>query len=211
MNPFDFAPLFDLAHDFSPVMAVGAFFPFLKKEKEAATLSRGKLQAINQAAYHFLEVRGIENFEVYTIAYDNHPVVLIQVAPQKKLRFSNIIEIQIKKFIRDNLAIEVPAVFWRFKTDYSEAPGPEQADYEFDEQPRYPQDRNPATEQEHAALLEQAKIEGEPLEQDSLFHIPPHLAVNGLQVEEISMGEFDKFLKALPATKKRMNSDDQQQ
>ncbi|MHB1620489.1 MAG: hypothetical protein ACYCTY_11010 [Sulfuricella sp.] len=195
------------------MMAVGAFFPFLKKEKEAATLSRGKLQAINQAAYHFLEVRGIENFEVYTIAYDEHPVVLIQVAPQKKLRFSNIIEIQIRKFIRDNLAIEVPAVFWRFKTDYSEAPGPEQADYEFEEQPHYPQDlnQNPATEQEHAALLAQAKTVGETLEQDSLFHIPPHLAVNGLQVEEISMGEFDKFLKALPATKKRMTNNDQQQ
>ena len=213
MNPFDFAPLFDLAHGFSPVMAVGAFFPFLKKEKKIATIGRDKLQAINQAAYKFLEVRGIENFEVYTIAYDEHPVILIQVAPQKKLRFSNIIEIQIRKFIRDNLSIEVPAVFWRFKTDNSDAPGPEQADYEFDEQPHYPQDlnQNPTTEQEHAALLVQAKIVGEPLEQDSVFLIPPHLAVNDLQVEEISMGEFDEFLKALPATKKRISNNDQQQ
>jgi len=204
MNPFDFAPLFDLAHDLPPVMAIGAFFPFLKKEKVAATISRDKLQVINQAAYNFLEVRGIENFKVYTIAYDEKPVVLIQVAPQKKLRFSNIIEIQIRKFIRDNLSIEVPAVFWRFKTDYSEVPGPEQADYEFDEQPRYSQDQNqnPATEQEHAALQEQAKTVGEPLEQDSVFHMPPHLAVHDMQVEEISMGEFDEFLKALPATKK---------
>lgn len=202
MNPFDFAPVFDLAHGFAPVMAVGAFFPFLKKENEVAAISRDKLQAINQAAYNFLEVRGIKNFKVYTIAYDEHPVVLIQAAPQKKLRFSNIIEIQIKKFIRGKLLIEVPAVFWRFKTDYSEVPGPEQADYEFDEQPHYPQDQNPATEQEHAALLEQAKTVGERLEQDSVFHCPPHLAVNDLQVEEISMGEFDEFLKALPATKK---------
>jgi hypothetical protein len=204
MNPFDFAPLFDLAHGFSPVMAVGAFFPFLKNKKEATSLSRGKLQAINQAAYNFLEVRGIENFNVYTIAYDEQPVVLIQVAPQKKLRFSNIIEIQIRKFIRDNLSIEVPAIFWRFKTDYSEIPGPEQADYEFDEQPNYAQDQNqnPATEQKHAALLKQAKTVGERLEQDSVFHTSPHLAVNDMQVEEISMGEFDEFLKALPATKK---------
>ena len=204
MNPFDFAPLFDLAHGFSPVMAVGAFFPFLKNKKEAATISRGKLLAINQAAYNFLEVRGIENFKVYTIAYDAQPVVLIQVAPQKKLRFSNIIEIQIRKFIRDNLSIEVPAIFWRFKTDYSEVPGPEQADYEFDEQPHYPQDQNqnPATVQEHAALLEQAKTVGEPLEQNSVFHMSPHLAVHDLHVEEISMGEFDEFLKALPTTKK---------
>ncbi|OIP08953.1 MAG: hypothetical protein AUK53_10175 [Betaproteobacteria bacterium CG2_30_59_46] len=205
MNLFDFAPLFDLAHGFSPIMAVGAFFPFLKKEKEATAISRGKLLAINQAAYHFLEVRGIENFKVYTIAYDEQPVVLIQVAPQKKLRFSNIIEIQIRKFIRDNLSIEVPAIFWRFKTDYSEVPGPEQADYEFDEQPHYPQDQNqnPATEQEQTALLEQAKAVGEPLEQDSVFQIPPHLAVNDLQVEEISMGEFDEFLKGASRNEKK--------
>jgi hypothetical protein len=205
MNPSDFAPLFDLAHGFSPVMAVGAFFPFLSKEKEAATISRDKLLAINQAAYNFLEVRGIENFKVYTIAYDAQPVVLIQVAPQKKLRFSNIIEIQIRKFIWDSLSIKVPAIFWRFKTDYSEVPGPEQADYEFDEQPHYPQDQNqnPATEQEHAALLEQAKTVGEPLEQDSVYHLPPHLAVNDLQVEEISMGEFDEFLKGASSNEKK--------
>jgi hypothetical protein len=205
MNPYDFAPLFDLAHGFSPVMAVGAFFPFLSKEKEAATISRDKLLAINQAAYNFLEVRGIENFKVYTIAYDAQPVVLIQVAPQKKLRFSNIIEIQIRKFIWDSLSIKVPAIFWRFKTDYSEVPGPEQADYEFDEQPHYPQDQNqnPATEQEHAALLEQAKTVGEPLEQDSVYHLPPHLAVNDLQVEEISMGEFDEFLKGASSNEKK--------
>jgi hypothetical protein len=205
MNPFDFAYLFDLAHGFSPVLAVGTFFPFLKKGKEAPTISRDTLQAINQAAYNFLEVRGIENFKVYTIAYEEHPVVLIQVAPQKKLRFSNIIEIQIRKFIRDSLSVEVPAVFWRFKTDYSEVPGPEQADYEFDEQPHYPQDQNqnPVTEQEHAALLEQAKTVGEPLEQDSLFHIPPHLALSDLQVEEISMGEFDEFLKGASSNEKK--------
>lgn len=205
MNLFDFAPFFDLAHGLSPVMAVGAFFPFLQKEKEADTISRDKLLAINQAAYNFLEVRGIENFKVYTIAYDAQPVVLIQVAPQKKLRFSNIIEVQIRKYIRDSLSVEVPAVFWRFKTDYSEVPGPEQADYEFDEQPQYPQDQNqnPATQQEHAALLEQAKTVGEPLEQDSLFHIPPHLAVNDLQVEEISMGEFDEFLKGASSNEKK--------
>lgn len=198
MNLFDFTPLFDLTHGFSPVMAVGAFFPFLKKGNGSTAISRDKLQAINQAAFHFLEVRGIENFKVYTLAYEEQAVVLIQVSPQKKLRFSNIIEIQIRKHIRDNLSIEVPAIFWRFKTDYSEIPGPEQADYEFDEQPRYPQDQslNAVTEQEQSSsLLKQAKTVGEPLEQDSVFHISPHLAVKDLHVEEISMGEFDEFLK----------------
>lgn len=203
MNPFDFTPLFDLAHGFSPIMAVGAFFPFLKMGKETA-ISHGKLQAINQVAYRFLEVRGIENFKVYTLAYDSQAVVLIQVSPQKKLRFSNIIEIQIRKHIRDSLSIEVPAIFWRFKTDYSEVPGPEQADYEFDEQPRYPQDQNQVTEQEHTAfLLKQAKTVGAPLDQDSVFHVSPHLAVNDLHVEEISMGEFDEFLKGAASNEKK--------
>ena len=200
MNPFDFAPLFDLAHGFSPVAAVGGFFPFFKKKKKVAAISRDQLLAINQAVFIFLEVRGVENFKVYTIAYDEQPVVLIQVAPQKKLRFSNIIEIQIRKFIRENLSIEVPAVFWRFKTDYSEVPGPEQADYEFDEPPHYPQDQNPATEQERAALLEQAETVGEPLEQDSIFQ---HLTASDLQVEEISMGEFEEFLKGASSNEKK--------
>jgi hypothetical protein len=98
----------------------------------------------------------------------------------------------------------VPAIFWRFKTDYSEVPGPEQADYEFDEQPRYPQDQNQVTEQEHTAfLLKQAKTVGAPLDQDSVFHVSPHLAVNDLHVEEISMGEFDEFLKGAASNEKK--------
>ncbi|MDP2155844.1 MAG: hypothetical protein Q8J61_07590, partial [Sulfuricella sp.] len=62
---------------------------------------------------------------------------------------------------------------------------------------------SPATEQELAALLEQAKTVGEHMEQDSVFHIPPHLAVNDLQVEEISMGEFDEFLKGASSNEKK--------
>ena len=182
------------------MVAVGGFFPFFKKKKKVAAISRDQLLAINQAVFIFLEVRGVENFKVYTIAYDEQPVVLIQVAPQKKLRFSNIIEIQIRKFIRENLSIEVPAVFWRFKTDYSEIPGPEQADYEFDEQPHYPQDQNPVAGQGRAALLEQAKTVGESLEQDSIFQ---HLTASDLQVEEISMGEFEKFLKGASSNEKK--------
>lgn len=205
MNLLDFIPFIDLGHDYSFALMVGSFFPFFHKNKEDEAPNIGKvtLEAINQTANKFLEIRGIENFKVYTIAYDNQPVVLIQVAPQKKLRFSNIIEIQIKKFIRINLSIEVPAVFWRFKTDNTDIPGPEQADYEFDEQPRYPQDQEASTKHEHAALLEQAQDVGEPLEQDSAFLIPPHLAVKDLHVEEISMGEFDEFLKDAPSNEKK--------
>ncbi len=203
MNPFDFAPLCDLAHGFSPVMAVGAFFPFHKKEKEASTPSRNKLLTINQVACHFLEIRGIEDFKVYTIAYDEQPVVLIQAVPQKKLRFSNIIEIQIRAFIRDNLSIEVPAVFWRFKTDRSEVPGPEQADYEFDEHPQYPQDWGSvsATGGQIAAGDEKGAPD-ENNEQENNYP-SPRQTLNNMQVEEISMGEFDEFLKGVSSNERK--------
>ncbi|MDP3483246.1 MAG: hypothetical protein Q8S05_08075 [Sulfuricella sp.] len=42
-------------------------------------------------------------------------------------------------------------------------------------------------------------------------YLSPRQTLNDMQVEKISMGEFDEFLKALPATKKRMNNHDQQQ
>lgn len=202
MNLLDLICFIDLGHDHFPALMVGSLFPFFQKNKsnEVPAISKTTLEAINQIANKFLEIRKIENYKVYTIAYDNHPVVLIQVAPQKKLRFSNIIEIQIKKYIHIHLSVEVPAVFWRFKTDNSDTPGPEQADYEFDDDP-YPQTLE--TKSEHAALLEQAKDVGEPLEQDSAFLIPPHLAVKDLQVEEISMGEFDEFLKDTPSNEKK--------
>ena len=207
MNLPDFAPLFDLAQGFPPVAVIGAFFPFLrKKEKEEATLSKAKLQTINAAAHNFLEVRGVENFKVYTIAYDNQPVVLIQAEPQKKLRFSNIIEIQIKKHIRDHFSTEVPAVFWRFKTDNTDVPGPEQADYEFEDHQRYPQDQG----QEQIAALVHGSRENtgkvdEPIEQNSAYHLPPHLTICDMQVEEmdITMGEFDAFLKGASINEKK--------
>lgn len=200
-----FAHLLDLAHDSRPIVLIRSFFPFFRKEKEETALGKGKLQAINQAAHEFLEVRGVDNFKVYTIAYDDQPVVLIQAVPQKKLRFSNIIEIQIKKFIRDNLSVEVPAVFWRFKTDYSEAPGPEQADYEFEEQPQYPQDRAvlPEAPERVAQSPMEVKNVAENHEQES--HIPPYLTLKNMEVEEIdiTMGEFDEFLKGASSKEKK--------
>ena len=205
MNLPEFASLLDLTHGAAPIALVGAFFPFLRKEKEEAAFSKGKLLAINKAVYGFLEVRGVTNFKVYTIAYENQPVVLIQAEPQKKLRFSNIIEIQVKKFIRDTLSIEVPAVFWRFKTDYSEEPGPEQADYEFDEQPPYPQERDRFAQRESASPAENEKNAGQSMEQDTVLYLPPHLSINDMHVEEIdiTMGEFDEFLKGAASNEKK--------
>lgn len=204
MNLPDFFPLLDLAQGFPPVAAIGALFPFLSKDKEERTLSRDTLNAINRAVNKFLELRGVENFKVYTIAYDDQPIVLIKAEPQKKLRFSNIIEIQIRKFVRDNLAVEVPAVFWRFKTDYSEVPGPEQADYEFEDQPAYPQDRSAASATDEQPVAAEGG-KGAPAEEQENHYLSPRQTLNDMQVEEIdlSMGEFDEFLKGASSNEKK--------
>lgn len=198
MNLPDFVRLLDPAvHGTLSVALIGSFFPFFKKQKPE-TISKSTLHTINKTACQFLEARGVENFKVYTIAYEDQPVVLVQAEPQKKLRFSNIIEIQIKNFIRDTLSIEVPAVFWRFKTDNSETPGPEQADYEFEEPLLFPPT---------GGHIPQSSLQAEEasMEQENTFHLAPHLTLDNMQVEEvdISMGEFDEFLKGAASAQKK--------
>jgi hypothetical protein len=113
-------------------------FPFIHKDKPAG-IDKQTLKTINNTVVQFLSAREVQQFQVFTIDYENHPVVLIQATPQKKLRFSNILEIQIKHYLKDRLGFQVSAIFWRFKTDNSEQPGPEQADYESEETPPYTQ------------------------------------------------------------------------
>lgn len=181
-------------------------FPFFGKTEKPA-VNKHTVEAITIAVHRFLESRGVINFKVYTLVYEDKPVVLIQAEPQKKLRFSNILEIQIKQFIREKLDKDVPAVFWRFKTDYTEAPGPEQADYEFDEQPAYPQDMTTTlnlTEQPTETQPGEKPAAQPPAEQqdnhDELYDI--HNTKSGFEVEEITLGEFDEFLKGgTPATR----------
>lgn len=171
-------------------------FTFLSRDKPAS-ISKRALQSINEAVYQFLKARDVQNFKVYTMDYENNPVVLIQAVPQKKLRFSNILEIQIKRHLREKLGVQVPAVFWRFKTDVSEQPGPEQADYEYEENPKYPQD-NTVGLQTLAALESANATEANPVSNvsnSSEHYDVHHLARKGMEVEEISMGEFDEFLK----------------
>lgn len=180
-------------------------FSFLSRDKPSG-IGKSTLKTINDEVIHFLKAREVQNFKVYTIDYEKNPVVLIQAVPQKKLRFSNILEIQIKRHLREKLGFQVPAVFWRFKTDISEEPGPEQADYEFEEKPEYPQDLTggeltgdappvgqSVTTPESAATTPSsaAKTSNSVYE---LYDIH-QLARKGMDVEEISMGEFDEFLK----------------
>lgn len=169
---------------------------FFSRDKSGG-LDKRTLKSINNAVFHFLEIRGVQNFKVYTIDYEHNPVVLIQAIPQKKLRFSNILEIQIKRFLAEKLGLQVPAVFWRFKTDNSDTPGPEQADYEFEEEPEYPQDQQTADTAIAAGDGSNAAEEdqdNESVNHDEHYDVR-HLARKGMEVEEISMGEFDEFLK----------------
>lgn len=169
-------------------------FTFLTRDKSSG-IGKSTLKTINDEVIHFLEAREVQNFKVYTIDYENNPVVLIQAIPQKKLRFSNILEIQIKRHLREKLGFQVPAIFWRFKTDSSEKPGPEQADYEFEEKPEYPQDQPTAA---HTDTAPDSMTESDSTNASNPaneHYDVRHLARKGMQVEEISMGEFDEFLK----------------
>lgn len=70
-------------------------FTFLSRDKSAG-IDHRTLKSINDKVIHFLQARDVQSFKAYTIDYENNPVVLIQAVPQKKLRFSNILEFQIK-------------------------------------------------------------------------------------------------------------------
>lgn len=178
---------------------VGSLFSSFSRNKKIPATDRKVLATINAAVIKFLEARGVTNFDVYTLDHEGNPVVLIKAEPQKKLRFSNILEIQIKKFLRETLTVEVPAVFWRFKVDYADTPGPEQIDYEFEDHPPYPQDGKTQTQPEtnssaDSTLTKSAIDDQTSHEHDELYNVQ-HATNNGMQVEEIAMGEFDQFLK----------------
>lgn len=176
-------------------------FSFLSKDKSGG-IDKKTLKKINNAVCHFLEVREVQNFKVYTMDYENNPVVLIQAVPQKKLRFSNILEIQIKRYLEEKLGLQIPAVFWRFKVDSSNEPGPEQVDYDYEEQPESQQE-TPATialleSDRHPGKTEASQPEGLSIDNGEHYDVR-HLARKGMEIEEISMGEFDEFLKGSPS------------
>ena len=191
----ELSPLLNSASDMLPLALVGSLFSSFSRNRKTPATDQKTLATINFAVIKFLEARGVANFDVYTLDHEGNPVVLIKAEPQKKLRFSNILEIQIKKFLREKLAVEVPAVFWRFKVDYADTPGPEQADYEFEDHPPYPQDGNiqmqPNTD---PTLPESAATDQASHERDELYNVQ-HATNSGMHVEEIAMGEFVQFLK----------------
>lgn len=157
-------------------------------------LKEAALQAINKSVENFLASRGVEDFRVYTLEYGGHPVVLIKAKPQKKLRYSNILEAQIRQMVQKHMNIDVPAVFWRFKVDYEMAPGPEQADYDYDEagssmaeEPTQPmpdgQGTESAEQEEPATVI------------DHLYDVR-HSLRTGMAVEEVEETlDFEAFLQ----------------
>jgi hypothetical protein len=173
----------------------GALFSFGKKAAPVAA-NKEALETINHAVTAFLQSRGVVNFKVYTLEYSNRPVVLIKAEAQKKLRFSNILEVQIRKFLHDKLSVEVPAVFWRFKMDYSDEPGPEQSDYDYEDRspPGTSQPTSAQADQAESTEPAEAPETEELVEEDDLYDVH-HSTRHGLSVEEIPMGEFDEFLK----------------
>ncbi|MDP2828960.1 MAG: hypothetical protein Q8O37_10165 [Sulfuricellaceae bacterium] len=170
-------------------------FSFISREKPAG-IEKQTLKLINDTVVQFLSAREVQQFQVYTIDYENHPVILIQAAPQKKLRFSNILEIQIKNHLKDRYGFQVTAVFWRFKTDNSEQPGPEQADYESEATFASPQEQS--TEVATTVLMSNEDSPTETSAPETIINHEVydvrHLAKKGMEVEEILMGDFFKFL-----------------
>lgn len=172
---------------------------FFSIGKESRPAQQETVALAYTAVTRFLEQRSVENFKVYVVLFDQQPIVLIKAQPQKRLRFSNIIEVQIRKYVREQTGIDVPAVFWRFKTGYDEEPGPEQVDY--DELPAY-QDApslasEPGTPDAEATSAAEAAASEAPLLEDVRF-----LANNAIAVEEISLDHFEQFLSDQPPASK---------
>jgi len=152
------------------------------------------------AVTRFLELRQVENFKVYVVLFDQQPIALIKAQPQKRLRFSNILEIQIRKFVKEHTGIDMPAVFWRFKTGYDEEPGPEQIDYE--DQPGYPQDQQAAATATPAATATDEPAAASEHEENHLVEDVRFLGSNAIAVEEISLDHFEQFLSDQPPESK---------
>ncbi len=162
------------------------FFSLGKEDKPQQT--DVQTVAVTQTLVNrFFELRQIENFKVYVVLFDRQPIVLVKAQPQKKLRFSNILEIQIRQFVKEHAGIDIPAVFWRFRTDYSDDQAPEQADY--DAEPAYPDTADaaaPATADREAKQPEREEVQ---LVDDIRL-----LKKQSIAVEEISLDEFENFL-----------------
>ncbi len=189
--------MYDLTHfslGWTSCVFASAIFPFGRK-KTPAVLNSALLDNITRTTMEFLKNRGIEKFDVFSTTHEERAIVHIQAAAHKNLRFSNLIELQIRQYIEKNTGYEIGAVFWRFQLDESDEPSPEQAHY--DEFPKYPQDKpqaTPVSAGEPSAVTQTTAPEEPVAPYD--FHTTIQ---NGIEVKEISLQDFEAVMqKAAP-------------
>jgi adenylate kinase family enzyme len=199
--------------DTLPHLAVAAsLFSFGKKKNEPMDL--GKIEAINKIVSGFLEKRGITRYKVFTTLFEGRPVVHIQAEAHKNLRFSNLIEIRLRKEFEEKLQIDIGGIFWRFQMDFTDKPSPELADYE--EYPTIPPalkealDKTPAKTAVASSSGAGTASNGEkPFRPDDTqeFYDIRRLAKEGIEVQELSISELDAILGTHGAEEKsRENS-----
>lgn len=70
--------------------------------------------AVAKAAHDYLARYKVKGRVVAALLPDDSMVLLIETPPQKKLRFSYIIEQPIKNFIRVHTGVDLDRIFWRF-------------------------------------------------------------------------------------------------
>ncbi|HCA26842.1 MAG TPA: hypothetical protein DEP05_04240 [Betaproteobacteria bacterium] len=186
--------MYDLTHfslGWTSCVFAASLFPFGKR-KTNPVLDASLLDDITRTTIEFLKNRGIEKFDVFSAAHEGRSIVHIQAEAHKNLRFSNLIELQIRQHIEKKTGHDIGAVFWRFQLDKSDQPSVEQVHY--DEFPKYPQDHlkaAPAPEGETPPVKQPAATPEEPAAPYDL-----HTAAReGIEVEEISLQDFEAILQ----------------
>lgn len=191
-----------------PHLAVAAsIFTFGKKKEE--TIDLAKIEAMNKIVSGFLEKRGITRYKVFTTLFEGRPIVHIQAEAHKNLRFSNLIEIRLRKEFEEKLKIDIGGIFWRFQMDFTDSPSPELADYE--DYPTVP----PALKQAISKTTESQPAPAEPSpapgsagsapeaepeenhfrpDDTQEFYDIKRLAQEGMDVQELSISELDAIL-----------------
>ncbi len=82
----------------------------LKRDNARATQE----EAVAKAARDYLARYKVRGRVIAMLLPDERMVLLIETPPQKKLRFSYIIEQPIKNYIRVHTGVELNRIFWRF-------------------------------------------------------------------------------------------------
>ena len=90
--------------------ATGLIFVTLRRDKRRTQ----REAAAASAAHAYLALFEIHAHIVAVTLADNSIALMVETPPQKKLRFSYIIEQPIKQFVLKQTQVEVTRMFWRF-------------------------------------------------------------------------------------------------